>query len=369
MSVLDEIDAESRATLERYDFDEQTFLSLWARVADGSLSKESNAITGRVEAPLPEEIDRLPEPGADEDARAAGLEALRAGELAIVVLAGGMATRFGGVVKGTVEAVDGESFLELKLAQSGGVAAALGAEIPVALMTSFATDEAVQEFVTARRLPEPLFFSQSVSLRLQPDGALFRGDDGRVSLYSPGHGGFLAAFRRSGTLDRLRERGVRTVMISNVDNLGARVDPVVLGAHRLAGRPVTAEVAVKTGDTGGAPARVDGRLQLLERPRFPPAFDQGSISVFNVNTLTIDLDVLDRDYDLTWLYVEKRVEGRRAVQLEQVFHELTAAVPTTFLQVPRSGPRGRFFPVKTPEDLEREREALRELVAASTLDV
>jgi UTP--glucose-1-phosphate uridylyltransferase len=226
----------------------------------------------------------------------------------------------------------------------------------------------VREFVHARQLPEPLFFSQSVSLRLEPDGSLFRGDDGRVSLYSPGHGGFLAAFRRSGTLDRLRERGVRTVMVSNVDNLGARVDPAVLGAHRLAGRPVTAEVASKSGDTGGAPARVNGRLQLLESPRFPADFEQGSISVFNVNTLTIDLDVLDRDHDLTWLYVEKTVEGRRAVQLEQVFHELTAVVPTTFLEVPRIGPRGRFFPVKTPEDLEQGREALRELVAASTLD-
>jgi UTP--glucose-1-phosphate uridylyltransferase len=310
----------------------------------------------------------LPEPGADEHVRAAGLESLHAGELAIVVLTGGMATRFGGVVKGTVEAIDGRSFLELKLAQSAEVAAVGGTEIPAALMTSFATDDAVREFVAARQLPEPLFFSQSVSLRLEPDGSLFRGDDGRVSLYSPGHGGFLAAFCRSGTLDGLRERGVRTVMVSNVDNLGARVDPVVLGAHRLAGRPVTAEVAAKNGDTGGAPARVNGRLQLLETPRFPPGFDQGSISFFNVNTLTIELDVLDRDYGLTWLYVEKTVEGRPAVQLEQVFHELTAFVPATFLEVPRSGPRGRFFPVKTPEDLERERESLRELVAASTLD-
>ena len=368
MSVLDRIDAESRATLERYDFDEPTFLALQARVADGTLSEASNAVGGSVEPPRPDEVARLPERGPDEEARAAGLEALQAGELALVVLTGGMATRFGGVVKGTVEAVDGKSFLELKLAQGREVAAALETEIPVALMTSFATDEAVREFVTRRELPEPLFFSQSVSLRLEPDGSLFRGGDGRVSLYSPGHGGFLEAFRRSGTLDRLRERGVRSVMVSNVDNLGARVDPAVLGAHRLAGRRVTAEVASKAGDTGGAPARVNGRLQLLEGPRFPPDFDQGSISVFNVNTLTIELDVLDRDYDLTWLYVEKTVEGRRAVQLEQVFHELTAFEPTTYLEVPRSGARGRFFPVKTPEDLERDRSALRELVAASTLD-
>jgi UTP--glucose-1-phosphate uridylyltransferase len=368
VSVLDQVDAESRALLERFEFDEPTFLALQARVADGSLSRASNAVAGRVEPPQPADLIRLPERGAAENAREAGLEALRAGELALVVLTGGMATRFGGIVKGTVEALDGRSFLELKLAQSSEVAFALETEVPAALMTSFATDEAVRSFVAARRLSPPLFFSQSVSLRLEPDGSLFRGADGRVSPYSPGHGGFLAAFRSSGTLDRLRERGVTTVLVSNVDNLGARVDPVVLGAHRLAGRPVTAEVSAKLGDTGGAPARVDGALQLLESPRFPPDFDQGSISVFNVNTVTIDLDVLERPYDLTWLYVEKEVEGRRAVQLEQVFHELTAFVPTTYLEVPRSGPHGRFFPVKTPEDLERERESLRELVATSTLD-
>ena len=138
--------------------------------------------------------------------------------------------------------------------------------------------------------------------------------------------------------------------------------------HLLGGRPVTTEVAPKDGDMGGAPARVDGRLMLLEAPRFPPEFDHERIPVFNVNTLTVDLDVLDRDYELTWLYVEKEVEGRRAVQLEHLFHELSAFVPTTYLVVPRSGPRGRFFPVKTPEDLEATRAALRELLASSPLD-
>jgi len=368
MSLLDEIDAESRAALERYGFDERTFLELQAGVADGSLSPASNVVEGVVEAPRADDVVRLPEPGADGDAREAGLAALRAGEIATVVLTGGMATRFGGVVKGTVEVLDGRSFLELKLAQSVDVAAALGTEVPVALMTSFATDDTVRRFVAAHGLPEPLYFPQSVSLRLEPDGSLFRGDDGRVSLYSPGHGDFLAAFRSSGTLARLRDLGVCTVIVSNVDNLGARVDPAVLGMHRLAGRPLTAEVARKEGDAGGAPARVDGRLQLLEGPLFPPAFDQSAISVFNVNTLTFELGVLDADYELTWLYVEKTVDGRPAVQLEHLFHEITAFAPTTYLEVPRSGPRGRFFPVKTPEDLEDARGSLRELVGTSTLD-
>jgi hypothetical protein len=70
---------------------------------------------------------------------------------------------------------------------------------------------------------------------------------------------------------------------------------------------------------------------------------------------------------LTWLYVEKDVEGERAVQLEHLYHELSAFVPTTYLVVPRHGPRGRFFPIKLPEDLERSREALRTMLAAAPL--
>src|SRR5919106_81613 len=198
--------------------------------------------------------------------------------------------------------------------------------------------------------------------------ALFRRADGRPSPYAPGHGDFLAAIGRSGVLDRLRETGVKHVMVSNVDNLGARIDPAVVGMHLLGGRPVTAEVAEKGGDLGGAPVRLDGRPMLLEAPRFPPDFDQSRIPVFNVNTLTLDLDILERDYELTWLYIEKSVDGRTAVQLERVFHEITAFVPTTYLVVPRRGPRGRFFPIKTPQDLELEQESLREMLSTSLFE-
>ena len=365
--ALAELDDDTRALLDRYGFDRQRFEALRRRVESGELSPDTNVVRGRVEPPEPGDVVRLPEPGADAEARAAGEEALRRGELATVVLNGGMATRFGGVVKGVVEVLDGRSFLELKLASTQEVADVLGTTIPVALMTSFATDEPTRAFVRERGLAEPLFFSQSVSLRLEPDGSLFRGADGRPSPYAPGHGDFLGAFRASGTLARLREQGVRHVVVSNVDNLGARVDPAVFGMHLLEGRPVTAEQAGKEGDMGGAPARVDGQLQVLEAPRFPPDFDHDAIPVFNVNTLWIDLDVLDRDYELTWLYVEKQVDDRSAVQLEHLFHELTRFVPTTYLQVPRSGRRGRFFPVKTPDDLEGAREPLREMLETSPL--
>jgi UTP--glucose-1-phosphate uridylyltransferase len=361
-----DVDPETTAVLERFGFDEAVFETLRARVAAGELSTESNFVQGSIEPPRPDEVTPLPAPGdaGYDDVRGAGLDALRRGEVAQVVLAGGMATRFGGVVKAVLPAVDGKSFLEAKLVQTATLERALAVDIPIALMTSFATDEAIREHVRRRGLGSPLVFNQFVSLRLDPSGELFRDAAARASLYAPGHGDLIQALRRSGTLDTLRDRRIRVVTISNVDNLGARVDPAVVGAHLLAGRPLTCEVARKEGDMGGAPVRVDGKLQLVEGPRFPPSFDQSLVPVFNTNTALFDLDALDEDYDLTWLYVLKDVDGRQAVQLERLYHEVSAFVPTQYLEVPRRGPRGRFLPIKTPDDLSRSQDDLRELVSA-----
>lgn len=361
-----DVDRETAVVLERFGFDEELFESLRARVASGELSSESNLIRSAIEPPSEGDVTRLPAPGdaAYDDVREAGLDALRRGEVAQVVLAGGMATRFGGVVKAVLTAVDGMSFLEAKLVQTAALERAIGVRLPVALMTSFATDAAIRGHVVERSLGDPLVFNQFVSLRLEASGELFRDAAGRVSLYAPGHGDLFEAIQRSGTLAALRDRGARVVTVSNVDNLGARVDPVVVGAHLVAGRPLTCEVARKEGDMGGAPVRVDGRLQLVEGPRFPPSFDQELVPVFNTNTALFDLDALAGEYDLSWLHVLKDVDGRAAVQLERLYHEVSAFVPTQYLEVPRRGPRGRFLPIKTPADLERAEDDLRELVAA-----
>jgi UTP--glucose-1-phosphate uridylyltransferase len=361
-----EVDRETALILERFGFDEPQFEVLRARVASGELSPESNLVRGAIEPPRPDELTLLPGPGDDryEETREAGLDALRRGEVAQVVLAGGMATRFGGVVKAVLDAVDGMSFLEAKLVQTGALESELGVTVPIALMTSFATDAAIRGHVVEHGLGDPLVFNQFISVRLEPSGELFPDDGGKVSLYAPGHGDLFPALRRSGTVGVLRDRGVRVVTVSNVDNLGARVDPVVVGAHLTSGRPLTCEVARKEGDLGGAPVRVDGKLQLVEGPRFPPEFDQDLVPVFNTNTALFDIDVLDDEHDLSWLYVLKDVDGRPAVQLERLYHEVSAFVPTQYLEVPRRGAKGRFLPIKTPADLERAADDLRELVSA-----
>jgi UTP--glucose-1-phosphate uridylyltransferase len=364
--ILDEVDPAGRDALERHGFDSEAFERLRASLVDGSLTARGNAVAGAVEPPLPSDLTPLPvpgEPGYDE-AVAAGVEALRSGSVALVVLAGGMATRFGGGVKAVAVAVDGLSFLQVKLGETARLADALGAEVPVAVMTSFATDEAVRRHVADAGLGEPLWFGQTAAPRLRPDGSLFRDEKGRASLYGPGHGDLLGCIRSSGVLDELARRGVHSVMVSNVDNLPARLDAAVVGMHVLAGTPLTVEVVAKRDDTGGAPARVDGRPQLLEAMRFPPGFDQSRIPVFNTNTSLITVGALREPVELTWLLVEKRVDGEPVVQFERLYHELSAHVPTTFLVVPRDGPRGRFLPVKEPDDLEAALPLLRGLLTA-----
>ena len=282
---------------------------------------------------------------------------MREGAVGAVILAGGMATRFGGVVKAAVEVLDGQSFLELKLKDIAAVAERAQATIPVYLMTSFATDDAIREMansLSTERCPVTTF-SQFISLRLTPEGDLFREDSGELPPHAPGHGDLTFALRRSGILKRFREAGGRTLLMSNVDNLTATLDPAVIGAHLESGAALTAEMAPKeAGDRGGAPARVDGKAQIVEEFRFPESFEQERIPVFNTNTFVLDAETIDREFPLTWFAVKKSVDGRPAIQFERLVGELTAFIESAFLRVERHGPDARFQPIKTPDDVEKE---------------
>ncbi len=222
------------------------------------------------------------------------------------------------------------------------LADALDTEIPVALMTSFATDAAVRAHVAERGLGRPLWFCQTAAPRLRPDGSLFLDADGKASLYGPGHGDLLAAIRDSGTLAELVRRGVTTVVVSNVDNLGARIDPAIVGMHVLAGTPLTVEVVPKGSDTGGAPARVDGRPRLLEAMCFPPEFDQSRIPVFNTNTSLITVGALADPVDLT---LARRGEARRGSGRRPVRAALPRALRARLDDVSRLPARRRAGPL------------------------
>jgi UTP--glucose-1-phosphate uridylyltransferase len=105
-------------------------------------------------------------------------------------------------------------------------------------------------------------------------------------------------------------------------------------------------------------------LQILESFRFPEAFDQDAIPVFNTNTFVLDAAAVDRDFDLTWFAVRKAIAGRDAIQFERLLGEITAFLPSRFLRVERDGLGGRFQPAKDPEELLRRRTEIARILAA-----
>jgi UTP--glucose-1-phosphate uridylyltransferase len=266
-----------------------------------------------------------------------------------------MATRFGGVVKAVVEVVPGASFLRLKLADIQAVAVANACTIPVFLMTSFATSDEIRGAMREVIHPKtPIqILEQSVTMRLTSTGKVFNDALGRPSLCATGHGDLLSTLRASGCLACFRKSGGRMLMVSNVDNLAAALDPRVIGAHCRGGRNVTVEVVRKeAGDHGGIPARVDGHLQILEEFRLPADFDSSQVPYFNTNTFIFDAAAIDRDFDLDWFQVRRKVNGQETIQAERLLGQVTAFLSTQFLAVERHGREGRFLPVKDREELQ-----------------
>ncbi|MDD9944857.1 MAG: UTP--glucose-1-phosphate uridylyltransferase [Myxococcales bacterium] len=83
--------------------------------------------------------------------------------------------------------------------------------------------------------------------------------------------------RDSGALSRFRSQGGKVLTMSNVDNLGATLAPGVIGADLASGNEMTVEVVERRpGEPGGAPARVGGKLQIVEDFRFPQGFSLDS---------------------------------------------------------------------------------------------
>ncbi len=344
-----------QTVLKDHGFDTERFLRLAERLT--STVPQSNFVTGKITPPEPEDVAELPALGSPESKQLEelGLQALKNGQCAMVVLAGGMATRMGGVVKALVEAVPGYRFLDLRLNELRALERRGGHRVPLWLMTSDATDEAIRDALGNHRAPDYLeTFRQDLSPRLNPDGSLFLDSKGQPSLHAPGHGDLPQALARSGLLQRFVERGGKYVTMTNIDNLGASLDPRIIGFHIKHGKPLTCEVVDKVGtDKGGIPVRLDGQPVVLEEFRIPPSFDPSTVRVFSTNTFHIDAaSLLDPKLDWTYFTVEKKVEDKKVIQFERLLNELTSALPTQFVRLPRTGAESRFLPVKDFPELE-----------------
>ena len=297
-------------------------------------------------------------------------------QVALIKLNGGLATTMGlQQPKSLMEARDGRSFLDIIVGQTLALRRRYDVALPLVLMDSESTREPTLEALAAH--PEfedhglALDFLQSVIPKLDAD-TLEPASWPRAPAMEwvpPGHGDVYGALRRSGMLDALRERGIRFAMLSNADNLGAKLDPRVPAHMAERSIPFLMEVVQGTeADRKGghvARRRSDGQLVLRETAQTPPE-DEESFRDFrrwryyNTNNLWVDLDVLadtlDRSggvLELPLIVNRKTVDPRDAdstpvIQLESAMGAAIESFPgADLLLVPRT----RFAPVKTTDDL------------------
>jgi hypothetical protein len=283
-----------------------------------------------------------------------GRNALQAGRVAVVSLAGGAGSRWTSGA-GTVKALNPfcrlggkhRSFIEVHLARSRRTSSLWGTALPHVITSSYLTHEAIAAHLDAVRnygYPGPLLLSpgRSIGLRFIPmerdlrfaweelpqqmldeqaqkvreslratliawarqmgEGSSYTDNVPMQCLHPVGHWYEVPNLLRNGTLLRLlRERpSLQYLMVHNIDTVGADVDPGMLGYHIAEGAAMTTEViARQLEDRGGGVARIDGRVRLIEGLALPSEEIESQLSWYNSATYWIDIDQLLTLFGLT----------------------------------------------------------------------
>src|SRR5262249_53870293 len=218
-------------------------------------------------APIP--VSRL-DP-RNQEIQQQGVDALRCGNVAVLLVAGGQGSRLGFErPKGMfpIGPISQKTLFQIHAEKVLALGRRYGKAVPFLVMTSPATDAETKSFFEEHNYfglahKEVHFFCQGTMPALDMNtGRLLLDAPGRLFTSPNGHGGTLTALADSGLLDRLRERGIRQIFYFQVDNPLVKVaDPRFLGHHLAASAEVSSKIVPKEGPTDklGNMVLVDGR--------------------------------------------------------------------------------------------------------------
>ena len=212
-------------------------------------------LADRAEPPPAFRLDTAQNPFSPQQARLSGVEALDAGELGVILVAGGQGTRLGfDHPKGMfpIGPLSNKSLFQIHVEKIVAAARRHGVRIPLYLMTSPAThDETAAFFDEHDRfgLPEDdvLIFCQGTMPAVDAEtGRGLLGEPGRVAVSPDGHGGLLAAMLHGRVFDDIQRRGIQRLFYFQVDNpLVDICEPEFIGYHVLSEAEISTQVVAK----------------------------------------------------------------------------------------------------------------------------
>ena len=228
----------------------------------------------------PAPVLRCTDTSSRTEAVQAGQQALRAGQVGVVLVAGGQGTRLGfDKPKGMfpIGPISGNSLFQVFAEKVLGASRRYGAPMPYYIMTSPATDASTRELFERHRFfgldPTQVHcFQQGTMPAVDPSGRLLLEEKARLSESPNGHGGLLQALRDHRLLDPMRDQGVRWLFYHQVDNPLVKVcDPEYIGRHILTGSEFSLKVIAKDGphDRLGNPCRRSGHYEMIEYSDLP----------------------------------------------------------------------------------------------------
>ncbi len=366
---------------------------LWRRYI---LSPQARYFSGHLGRP-----DIIPLPATPKQrararvARERGEEALRTGQVGVVLVAGGQGSRLGWHhPKGTlpIGPVSGKSLFQLHAEKLLAISRRVNKPIPWYIMTSETTHEETISFFHDHNffgLPgsEVNFFAQRMIPALDAEGRFFLAAPHRIFTNPDGHGGLLRALGTSGILEDMTGRGLKWLFYFQVDNVLVKMcDPTFLGYHLLEGAEASAKVLRRRDglEKMGIPGKIKGRAVVVEYSDLPPEklksvtpsgrlrYWAGSIGihVFNVEFLQ---RLHDSGFSLPYHVAHKKIpyvdEGGRTIQPEKengykfeqfIFDVLPHAEKVVFMEVAREE---EFSPIKNETGVDSPETARRDLIS------